>query len=238
VCAGLGVLLFSSAALAGDLDDVEILHNSTARDVPIEITDVPSTLNLGPASLQEEAKPKADPAPTAEPAKLDLKPASVNFGDAETMWFALGTGAAYNGEDTDFNIFASVSYFIAKDVEFFGELGAWQYNQPGKDATGLNLSMVIRWHFLDTGKWTMFGDIGIGAMVSTNPVPVRDGNEGTDFNFTPRIGGGVTRQISDDGTRLELGLRWAHVSNGRISGNDDNPGRDSMMLYAGIIFPF
>jgi hypothetical protein len=224
--------------MAGDLDDVEILRNSTARDVPLEITDVPSTLSLGPASLQEEAKPKPEAAPTVEPAKLDLKPASVNFGDAESMWFALGTGAASNGEDTDFNIFASLSYFIAKDVEFFGELGAWQYNQPGKDATGLNLSMVIRWHFLDTGKWTMFGDIGIGVMVSTNPVPVRDGHEGTDFNFTPRIGGGVTRQISDDGTRLELGLRWAHVSNGRISGNDDNPGRDSMMLYGGIIFPF
>ncbi len=239
VCAGLGALLISPAALAGDLDGVEILHNSTAHDVPLEVAEVPSTLNLASTSLQEEAKTSTpQPAPTSEPAKLDLKPVGVKFGDAESMWFTLGGGAANNGQDTDFNIFGSLGYFIAQDVEFFGELGAWQYNQPGKDATGLNLSMVIRWHFLDTGKWTMYGDIGIGVMVSTDPVPVRDGAVGTDFNFTPRLGGGVTRQISDDGTRLELGLRWAHVSNGRISGNDNNPGRDSLMLYGGIIFPF
>ena len=28
------------------------------------------------------------------------------------------------------------------------------------------------------------------------------------------------------------------VSNARISGNNDNPGRDSVMLYTGLIFPF
>ena len=84
----------------------------------------------------------------------------------------------------------------------------------------------------------MFTDLGIGLLGATDPVPRRGGTEGTKFNFTPRIGGGFTRQLNDEGVRLEVGLRWAHVSNGRISGNDENPGRDSMMLYTGLIFPF
>jgi hypothetical protein len=70
--------------------------------------------------------------------------------------------------------------------------------------------------------------------VSTDDVP----NDGTSFNFTPRLGVGFTRQLTDSGIRLEGGLRWAHISNARITGDADNPARDSAMLYVGLIFPF
>ena len=227
----------------------------------LTLTEVPlpapgsATLNLAPATLEwiippqpTEAAQQASPAqpsgdaakdaPEAPATKPDQQPAKLNFGDVGSMWVTLGTGAAWNGDFTDINIFGALSYFIGKDVEFMGELGAWQFSQPGPDATGFNASMVIRWHFLDTGKWTLYGDIGIGLLLATEQVPRRDGLTGTNFDFTPRFGGGFTRQLSDDGTRLEVGLRWAHVSNARISGNNDNPGRDSVMLYAGLIFPF
>jgi hypothetical protein len=200
-------------------------------------------LDLAPAriDIQPQATP-AEPAKSeqaaAQPAKLETGPARVQFGDAGTTWTTLGGGMAYNGKDSDENIFLTYEYFIAKNVELFGELGVWQFSQPGPDATGFNLSIVTRWHFINKGKWTLFGDIGIGLLGATDPVPRRDGEVGTQFNFTPRAGGGFTRQLSDDGVRLEVGLRWAHVSNARISGNNDNPGRDSLMLYAGLIFPF
>jgi hypothetical protein len=212
-------------------------------------TQVPSTeleaphLALEPATIRiEREQPKDQDPPKAEepqaPAKLDQSPARLQFGDPGFTYVALGAGVAYNGKDADKNIFGSYGYFIAKDVELFGEVGGWQYSQEGKDSTGFNLSMVLRWHFIDHGKWTWFMDLGIGVLAATDPVPRRDGVDGTKFNFTPRAGGGFTRQLTDDGVRLEVGLRWAHVSNARISGNNENPGRDSGMLYAGLIFPF
>ena len=116
----------------------------------------------------------------------------------------------------------------------FGELGAWKYSQEGPDATGFNASFVVRWHFAEWGRWTMYADVGIGFLAATRAIPTG----GTSFDITPRLGGGVTRQLTDEGLRLELGLRWAHVSNARITGDSNNPGRDSVMLYAGLIFPF
>jgi hypothetical protein len=201
-------------------------------------------LDLAPAAVtyaqpQDSAKGAEDSSPApAGPAPQAESAARLRFGDPGSMWVTLGGGVASNGEEMDENIFGRFNYFIAKDVELFGELGAWQYSQQGKDSTAFNLSGVIRWHFYDEGKWTMFIDLGIGVMAATDPVPRVGGSEGTKFNFTPRLGGGVTRQITDDGVRLELCLRWAHTSNARISGANDNPGRDSMMLYAGLIFPF
>lgn len=200
-------------------------------------------LDLTPAAvtyIQPQEPPKdagQEPAPAKAPPQ-DQSPARLRFGDTGSMWVTLGGGAASNGEDIDENIFGRFGYFIAHDVELFGELGVWQYSQPGKDSTGFNVSGVIRWHFYDSGRWTWFMDLGIGVMAATDPVPRRNGTEGTMFNFTPRAGGGFTRELTDDGVRLEVGLRWAHVSNARISGNNDNPGRDSLMLYGGIIFPF
>jgi hypothetical protein len=197
----------------------------------------PAIIRIELEQPKDEQPQKTEEAPPT-PAKLEQGRAQLRFGDPGYQYVALGAGLADNGEDVDENIFASYSYFIAKDVEFFGEVGAWQYSQVGKDATGFNLSMVLRWHFFDRGKWTMFMDLGIGVLAATDPVPRRGGTEGTQFNFTPRAGGGFTRELTDDGVRLEVGLRWAHVSNARLSGNNENPGRDSLMLYTGIIFPF
>jgi hypothetical protein len=187
---------------------------------------------------QPAAKDQAAPTTSPTPAKLEESAGPLRYGDPGSTWVTLGGGAADNGTDLDENIFARFNYFIAKDVEMFGEVGAWQFSQEGKDSTGFNLAMVVRWHFYDDGKWTLFTDVGIGILAATDPVPRREGIEGTNFDFTPRAGGGFTRQLTDDGVRLEVGLRWAHVSNARISGNNDNPGRDSLMLYAGLIFPF
>ncbi len=61
---------------------------------------------------------------------------------------------------------------------------------------------------------------------------------GTGFNFLPRLGVGFTKQLDEDGTRLIMGVRWQHLSNGRIEGDERNPSRDSVMVWAGVMFPF
>jgi hypothetical protein len=193
----------------------------------------PAELSLSPVQESTSTNVLKDE-PATETPKSEEPKGRFRFGDAGSTWITLGGGAADNFKNVDINIFGRYGHFIAQDIELFGELGAWAYSQPGKDATGFNLSMVVRWHWFDCGKWTSFLDAGIGVLATTRPVPPG----GTAFDFTPRLGGGFTRQITDDGLRLELGIRWAHVSNARISGNAENPGRDSIMVYAGLIFPF
>ena len=42
----------------------------------------------------------------------------------------------------------------------------------------------------------------------------------------------------DERTRLLVGVRWSHISNARLWGDDDNPGSDSVMLHVGLIWEF
>lgn len=173
-----------------------------------------------------------------QPASADPAPgpaAAPAFGAAGSRWWGIGAGAAHDFDgSTDTDVNASFRYFLARDVEFGAEGALWNFNQPGDNAFGVSAVMIFRWHFYNEGKWSFYADAGIGLLGASNSVP--DG--GTSFDFMPRIGAGLTRQITEDGTRLEVGVRWHHVSNARIFGDSNNPARDAPMLYAGLIFPF
>jgi len=82
-------------------------------------------------------------------------------------------------------------------------------------------------------QWAWYLEAGIGLLASTDEVP----EGGSELNFTPRAGAGVAVPITDWGARLDLGVRWMHISNASQFGTDDNPDRDSLMVYASIMFP-
>jgi lipid A 3-O-deacylase len=173
----------------------------------------------------------------SQPAETPPAPAEAvkPFGAKGTQFATFGTGAGNNiGEAIDLNLRIAWSYFFIQSVEFSTELNGWYFNQPGDDAIGINPAFVFRWHFITREQWSIFSDAGIGLLFTTDDVP--DG--GTSFNFTPRIGGGFTYRLAEDGTRLQVGLRWHHISNARIRGDSDNPARDGLMLYAGVMVPF
>ena len=171
---------------------------------------------------------------------LEQRPARVEFGAEGSRWWTILGGWGHGLSDDelnkgdDFNLAGAMSWFIAKDVSVDAELGAWYHSQPGNDAASLNPSMVFRWHFVNTGDWTVYADIGIGFLVASDEVP----STGTAFDFTPRAGVGFTRRLGESDTRLVVGLRWAHFSNARVLGDDDNPTRDDLMAYGGLTFPF
>lgn len=173
--------------------------------------------------------------PEREAAATPRQP--TQFGAAGREYWTLGGGIAHNFDDAwDLNLRAAYSFFLIDDVEFSLELNGWYFGQDGADALGLNPAMVFRWHLvnLPDEPWSIFADAGIGVLMATRDVPAG----GTWFDFTPRIGAGYTHQISGDGTRLQIGARWHHISNARISGDRRNPARDGLMLYAGIMVPF
>lgn len=184
------------------------------------------------ADMRKQPQPQPD---QAQP--IEERPQHANFGDARSRWWTIGGGLAYDFSDaTDLNVFVDYTYFLVHNVEFTVELGGWYFNQRGPDAFGLNPEMILRWHFYNEGRVSVFGDVGIGVVFCSDNVP--DG--GTTINFMPRVGGGMTYALTDDlgGSRLQLGIRWHHISNGRINGDADNPSRDGLMVYSGVIFPF
>jgi hypothetical protein len=67
---------------------------------------------------------------------------------------------------------------------------------------------------------------------------------GTGFDFLPRVGIGFTKAFSDSvdgesrGPRWMVGVRYHHISNGRIASDSRNPARDAVCVYAAITFPF
>jgi len=163
---------------------------------------------------------------------LDTK---LAYGLAGSKSFTLGTGWAPDFDGSlDANFHASFNYFLVNNVEISFEAGLWHFNQPGDNEGGLSGSMVFRWHFVNEDPWTLFVDAGIGVLGTSGNVP--DG--GTSLNFLPRLGVGGTYRLTDDGLRLIAGLRWHHISNARIQGDEDNPARYAPMLYAGLVFPF
>jgi len=222
----LAILLTPS--LAGAADDLFESRPGRAS----EIRDITPLASLYQPELPPENSPTTE---LAKPLDSVSDQAAKPFGAASTQYFTYGAGFAYNfAEANDLNLRIAWSYFIVDDVEFSAELNAWYFNQPGDDALGINPAFVFRWHAYNDGDWTIFTDAGIGLLFSTDDVP----QGGTSFNFTPRVGGGFTYRIGDDQTRLQVGLRWHHISNARIRGDSDNPARDAVMLYAGIMVPF
>ncbi|VAX42573.1 hypothetical protein MNBD_PLANCTO03-1181 [hydrothermal vent metagenome] len=174
--------------------------------------------------------------PEANKTALPDGPApAARYGAEGTEWILFGTGFAHDFDaSTDLNINIGYSIFFVDNIEWVLELGAWYHSQPGDNALSINPVMDFRWHFYNTGKTSFFANAGIGLLGATDNVP----DKGTGFNFTPRIGVGLTHQISDDGTRLIAGLRWHHISNARLNGESRNPDRDAPMLYMQIAVPF
>ena len=173
----------------------------------------------------EAAAPAAEPTPN---------PAGKSFGTAGQSWFTFGPGVAYDfGENTDINFRAAYSYFLVDHFEVSVELNAWYHSQEFDDAMSLNPALVFRWHVPLNDRWTVYVDAGVGVLFATDAVP----DDGTNVNFTPRVGTGLTWAISDS-VRLQGGLRWHHISNARITGDRNNPARDAPMVYLGVMIPF
>ena len=123
-----------------------------------------------------------------------------------------------------------ISKFLFDSHSINLELNTIYFSQPGDDALGLNLALLMRWHFVRKSNWSLYIDGGAGVMGTTSDVP----EAGASFNFTPQVGAGTTIKLNNR-QRLMLGLRWHHISHADLFGA--NPGRDSIMGYVGLKLP-
>ncbi len=123
------------------------------------------------------------------------------------------------------------SHFIAEGLSLDIDLNLIYFKLDGPDAFAPNVDMLFRWHFWRREHWSCYIDGGAGLLIATAEVPVG----GSNFNFTPQAGGGFSVDVGRN-ARLMVGARWFHVSNG--STRAENPGLDSVLIYAGLNLPF
>ncbi|MSR44730.1 MAG: acyloxyacyl hydrolase [Phycisphaerales bacterium] len=202
-------------AIAGTLD--ALAH---ADAVHIDFQSVDAGMNL---------------AAPAEPAALPIDGAvssAQHFGDEGSLRWQLLVGYADDFDSASQEQFGvSLSWFFIDNLSIDLQLDANYISQPGASAWGLGGSLMFRWHFISEESWSLYVDAGSGLLGTTQPTP----SGGTDFNFTPQAGGGVSFELCED-IRLMIGLRWYHISNANTG--DTNPGRNSLMGYAMISVPF
>lgn len=198
-----------------------------------------ASLSLTPAALAQEES-RLDAGSLELSTQPEATAPAPRFGQQGQTRLTIGTGVAFDlesedGDDaTDFNLNVAWSRFLVDDFEIRLELGGWYFDQEPDSAWGINPNFVFRWHLVNRDAWTLYADAGIGLVFSSDDVP----SGGTSVNWTPRAGVGWTHKLGDTGNRLELGVRWHHISNARITGDSNNPDRDGVMVYAGISFPF
>jgi len=199
------------------------------------------TLSLSAAVLaaaQPEAGAEPEPRERADAAIDTGEKQRVPFGHAGSSWLTFGAMFAYDlGEEKDTNIHVAYSHFLADELEFAVQISGWYFAQDDDDTGGISGQMIFRWHawHADDWDWSLYGEAGIGLLAGFDEVP----NGGQEFNFVPRAAVGFTKRLWDDSpTRLQVGVGWHHISNGRYTGDVNNPSRDSVMVYAGIMIPF
>ena len=210
-------------ACAVSLPDLPDWWESDAGD-PVSLE-----LHLAPPLL---AQTPADGPPAAVEGDKEKPP----FGAANNWrWYLQFGGASdiQSSQDQFILLGGGVSYFLINNLSLSLELNTMYFSQepPAEDAFGINFAMLLRWHFLVFEKWTVYADGGAGLLGTTENVP----GPGTRFNFTPQAGLGFTYALKDE-VRLFGGVRWYHISNANTQEN--NPGRDSIMIYGGVSFPF
>lgn len=173
-------------------------------------------------------EPGATPEPTEQ-----VAPGPEPFAAEGTRRFTIQAGWASDLEDARFMLVgAGAEFYVADGLALAVELNGLDVEQNGPDSGAVNALLLLRWHFVQRERWSVFFDGGAGLLYAGNPVPAN----GSRFNFTPQAGLGASIALGDDGTRLLVGARWQHISNARTF--ETNPGRDSLMLWAGLSWGF
>ena len=205
--------------------------NVYAQEVEPPQRTTPQDLITSPAS------PQASPSEQdrTDSPKLPAQSEATFGTKGQKHWYVQGAAATTLDREEAFPqrfalAGAGLSKFLFDGHSINLELNTIYFSQPDDDALGLNLALLMRWHFLRKSNWSLFIDGGAGVMGTTSDVP----SKGASFNFTPQAGAGVNIKLKEQ-RRLMLGLRWHHISHADLFGA--NPGRDSIMGYIGLQFP-
>ena len=124
-------------------------------------------------------------------------------------------------------------YFVFDNAELNLELFGYHVTQDGPDADAIGLQLLLRHHWIQFDRFSLFVDVGPGIFEGSTEVP----HDGTSFNITFRSGPGLTYRVTDNFYLLG-GARYFHLSNSSIEGRDKNPSINGVEGYFGVMFTF
>ncbi|HIN09780.1 MAG TPA: acyloxyacyl hydrolase [Phycisphaerales bacterium] len=156
------------------------------------------------------------------------------WGKKGSKRWGYGGGIAFDLEESDNqikNFGIEFEFFVEDNLSLDLGFHLLKVEQTGKNASGFNATLHLRWHFIDKETWSMFIEGGVGLLRTSDDVPV----DGSQFNFTPQIGGGFSFDAGNN-NRWLVGVRWQHISNANMY--NANPSRDSLMFWTGLSFPY
>lgn len=103
----------------------------------------------------------------------------------------------------------------------------------GEDAVAGEVNLLWRKHFWQIDRWTIFGEAGAGFIYADHNLPGE--GHGTNWNFTPQFGAGVTYRLKEH-VHVVAGVRLFHASNAGLQGEDRHPGSNALMGYVGTMW--
>ena len=221
----LSPILLSTVIAAGAESSPAALAEASSLDfelAPVALADTVSfTLLQDEAGAETEAPPE------------DAHRRVAHFGAKGSKRFNIrgGVGVDVKTDNQMGLLGVGFSYFIADSLSLDLELQGMMFTQEIQSAEGFNANLLFRWHFINKRDWSVYLDGGGGVLLSTQDVPA----DGSSFNFTPQAGLGFTFALGE-GARFMAGGRWYHTSNANLY--DANPGRDNVLGYVGVSFPF
>lgn len=176
---------------------------------------------------------------------------STAFGQSSDSMFKQGSQSLYLGgthgtpifsdEQTYYSANAAYGYFFVDRFSINPQLsGHWIDANQETDVLGVDYSILLRWHFIEYKKLSVFIDAGPGVAYFDHGFPgVDDENSkgGTHFNFFLQGGLGATYELREH-LHLLGAVRWTHVSNGGLQGADRHPGSDALAFSVGLLWTF
>lgn len=149
-------------------------------------------------------------------------------------------------EDRDISILqlnAEAGYYILRGLSLNGNAYLFMANgkriledaQPpvelNSDVQGAGLNGFIRWDVIRISSHSLYLEAGAGMVFTTKNFPPG----GTPWNLTRRHGFGMSFRLTQH-TRILMGWRSMHISNGKGFGHPQNPAYDGSGLYLGFRF--
>ena len=138
-----------------------------------------------------------------------------------------------------FNGVASGGYYFDDKHVFRLELLGYHLDEENgtsddaDDASAAGVNVGLRYHYLEYERLSLFIEGIAGLFYGTRNWP----EGGTHFNFNQQMGLGATFRF-DEHAHLIGGVRYMHLSNGRIRGEDENPSFDGIGGYVGVMFTY
>jgi opacity protein-like surface antigen len=123
-----------------------------------------------------------------------------------------------------------LNYYLWDNVSLGVHFSGYGVDQPSDEGYGVGFEAWGRIHLLHFDRVTVYFDGGGGRTYFDPEEPAG----GTHWNWTAKVGGGVTYRI-DDNVYLMGGARYFHVSNGNQFGRENNPSYDGVQYYVGVM---